>query len=66
EVFYSSNTSFEESIAYGLANRFGLFMTGGSDFHGSNKPNLFLGTGRDHNLSVPDSVLQPLYDYLNH
>lgn len=60
EVFYSSNTSFDESIAYGLANRFGLLMTGGSDFHGSNKPNLFLGTGRNHNLNIPDSLLEPL------
>lgn len=60
EVFYSSNTSFDESIAYSLANRFGLLMTGGSDFHGSNKPNLFLGTGRNHNLNIPDSLLEPL------
>ncbi len=60
EVFYSSNTSFDESIVYGLANRFGLLMTGGSDFHGTNKPNLFLGTGRNHNLNIPDSLLKPL------
>ncbi|MCH5273982.1 MAG: PHP domain-containing protein [Lachnospiraceae bacterium] len=60
EVFYSSNTSFDESIAYSLANRFGLLMTGGSDFHGSNKPNIHLGSGRNHNLNIPDSVLEPL------
>lgn len=63
EVFYSSNTSFDESVAYGLANRFGLLMTGGSDFHGSNKPNLFLGTGRNHNLNIPDSLLEPLLSF---
>lgn len=65
EVFYSSNTSFDESIAYGLANRFGLLMTGGTDFHGSNKPNLELGTGRNHNLNIPDSVLEPLLAFLS-
>lgn len=65
EVFYSSNTSFDESIAYGLANRFGLLMTGGSDFHGSNKANLELGTGRNHNLNIPDSVLEPLFAFLS-
>lgn len=64
EVFYSSNTSFDESIVYGLANRFGLLMTGGTDFHGSNKPNLYLGTGRNNNLNIPDTVLEPLYRYL--
>lgn len=64
EVYYSSNTGFDEQICYGLANRFGLLMTGGSDFHGDNKPNLYLGTGRNHNLNIPDSVLEPLYNYL--
>lgn len=65
EVFYSSNTSFDESIVYSLANRHNLLMTGGSDFHGSNKPNLFLGTGRNQNLNIPDRILEPLYHYLN-
>ena len=64
EVYYSSNTSFDESIVYGLANRFGLLMTGGTDFHGSNKPNLYLGTGRNNNVNIPDTVLEPLYQYL--
>lgn len=65
EVFYSSNTSFDESIVYSLANRHNLLMTGGSDFHGSNKPNLFLGTGRNQTLNIPDRILEPLYHYLN-
>lgn len=60
EVYYSSNTSFDEGIVYGLANRFGLLMTGGTDFHGSNKPNLYLGTGRNNNLNIPDTILEPL------
>lgn len=65
EVYYSSNTGFDEQISYSLANRFGLFMTGGSDFHGANKPNLYLGTGRNHNLNIPDALLNPLYDFLS-
>ncbi len=64
EVYYSSNTGFDEQICYSLANRFGLVMTGGSDFHGTNKPNLYLGTGRNHNLNIPESLLAPLYDSL--
>lgn len=63
EVYYSSNTGFDEQICYGLANRYGLFMTGGTDFHGANKPNLFLGTGRNHNLNIPEELLTPLLDY---
>ncbi len=60
EVYYSSNSGFDEQICYGLANRFGLLMTGGTDFHGANKPNLYLGTGRNNNLCIPESLLTPL------
>ncbi len=67
EVYYSSNTGYDEQICYSLANRHGLIMTGGTDFHGQNKPNLFLGFGRNNNLNIPDSVLEPLLSYLaNH
>ena len=65
EVYYSSNTNYDEQICYGLANRFGLLMTGGTDFHGANKPNLYLGTGRNPNLNIPETLLTPLYEHLN-
>ncbi len=65
EVYYSSNTGFDEQICYSLANRFHLLMTGGTDFHGDNKPNLFLGTGRNNNLNIPEQLLEPLYHYLS-
>lgn len=65
EVYYSSNTGFDEQICYSLANRFDLLMTGGTDFHGANKPNLYLGTGRNNNLNIPDSLLEPLYRHLD-
>ena len=64
EVYYSSNTGFDEQICFGLANRYGLLMTGGTDFHGENKPNLYLGTGRNHNLNIPEQLLEPLYKAL--
>lgn len=64
EVYYSSNTGFDEQICFGLANRYDLLMTGGTDFHGENKPNLYLGTGRNHNLNIPEQLLEPLYKAL--
>ena len=42
-----------------LARRFGLVATGGSDFHGVTKPDLFVGTGAG-DLKVPDRVLDQL------
>lgn len=66
EVYYSSFTNSEQELLAGLANRYGLLKTGGTDFHGANKPNLYLGTGRNNNLNIPDRVLDPLYHYLEH
>lgn len=60
EVFHSDHTP--ENVAYyqSLATRFGLGVTGGSDFHGANKPAISLGSGIRNNLAVPDSVLTRL------
>ena len=51
-----------ENVAWyrSLASRFGLSITGGSDFHGGNKPLISLGTGLRNNLHVPDEVLADL------
>jgi predicted metal-dependent phosphoesterase TrpH len=60
EVFHSDHTP--ENVAYygSLAMRFGLRMTGGSDFHGGNKPSISLGTGMRNNLAIPDKILVSL------
>lgn len=59
EAIYSSNIGFDEGRMRHLANKYGLVITGGSDFHGANKPNLFLGSGRG-NLKIPHSILRTL------
>ncbi len=45
-----------------LAERFKLAITGGSDFHGANKPLISLGTGARNNLNVPDELADRLAD----
>lgn len=54
----------EEAVCYleSLAEEYGLVKTGGSDFHGANKPHIALGTGIENNLSVPYEFLQRLKD----
>lgn len=42
-----------------LASRFGLLQSGGSDFHGDNKPDIFIGRGRGE-LAVPMTFLESL------
>jgi len=60
EVYHSDHSP--ENVAYykSLAERFGLGMTGGSDFHGGNKPAISLGTGCRNNLNVPDELADKL------
>ena len=43
-----------------LAGEYSLLKTGGSDFHGDNKPHIGLGTGIFGELNVPYAWLEPL------
>jgi predicted metal-dependent phosphoesterase TrpH len=60
EVYHSDHSPENVAFYRSLAERFQLGITGGSDFHGGNKPNISLGTGMRGNLSVPDSLLHDL------
>lgn len=57
EAYHSDHTPADIERFLALANRFGLLVTGGSDFHGSAKPEIRLGTGRRGNLRVPDDIV---------
>lgn len=46
EVYHSSNNQYESGKLKKLALQYDLFPTGGSDFHGNNKPDIGLGVGR--------------------
>lgn len=59
EVLYSNHTEQDEISAKKLAKKYNLLPSGGSDFHGSNKPAIDIGTGRG-NLAVPYSYLERL------
>ncbi len=56
EVLYTGYTKNDVNRLYDLAEKYTLLPTGGSDFHGENKPDIQLGTG-DGNLSVPAYML---------
>jgi hypothetical protein len=59
EAIYSENSTGDEQHYKQLAREEGLRISGGSDFHGSNKPDIRLGIGRGH-LHIPYSVLEDL------
>ena len=59
EVYYCTHKEADTAELTRLAYRYGLLLSGGSDFHGKNKENLDLGTGYGH-LYVPDTILPPI------
>ncbi len=59
EVAYSKYSDETTAVAMVVAEDFGLCYSGGSDFHGGNKPDIALGSGRG-NLAIPNSWLQKL------
>lgn len=59
ETIYSTFTETETKLAKTLAQKYNLLQSGGSDFHGENKPDTFLGIGKG-NLKIPYEFLQNL------
>lgn len=63
EVYHSSHSKDEMEYYLNIANRFGLLVSGGSDYHGKTvKPDIELGTGKEDNLKIRElSLLKKLH-----
>ncbi len=59
ECYYSLHSDEETAMYLELAKEFGLLVTGGSDYHGGNKPEIRVGTGLG-NLRVPVECAEAL------
>lgn len=59
ETIYSTHSAMDESYVRRLARTNGLCISGGSDFHGENKPDIDLGCGRG-NLKITYDILKQL------
>ena len=57
EAVYSTYSESNERLIRRLAKENNLLLSGGSDFHGDNKPSIRLGVGRG-NLKVPYEFLE--------
>ena len=63
EAIYSTYVPSEERQIRRLAEKYDLLISGGSDFHGANKPKIEMGIGLGK-LYVPDEVLERLRSVL--
>ncbi len=62
EALYSRNKEGEEEEYCQLAEDFDLLLSGGTDYHGTTKPDLQIGVGTG-NLCIPYSVLEKMKAY---
>jgi len=60
EVYYSEHSEKETREYQCLTDKYGLIVTGGSDFHGDKSSGIDIGTGRG-NLNIPYELLDNLY-----
>ena len=60
EAVYCTYTQGEEAQMRKFASKYDLLISGGSDFHGSNKPGLELATGYHGKLFIPYDIWEKL------
>jgi predicted metal-dependent phosphoesterase TrpH len=60
EVVHSEHSPDDCAEFAGIAQRFGLIRTGGTDFHGENKPQIRLGTGVGGNVNLSYRFLEEM------
>jgi len=60
EAYHSDHSPADTQLYLELARKYGLLVTGGSDFHGAVKPGVKLGSGCDGNLQIPHDLLERL------
>lgn len=53
ERFYPNYSPEDEEFAAEMIRKYDLLATGGTDFHGSNRPGIEMGSGMDGNIAVP-------------
>lgn len=63
ETMYSTYTARQSDEIRKICDSYSLFKSGGSDFHGANKPDIELGVGRG-NLRIPQKFAEDMKEAL--
>lgn len=60
EAYYAEHSPQQQAFLLETAARYGMGVSGGSDYHGSRKPHIRMGSGIGGGLRVPYAVLEGL------
>jgi hypothetical protein len=58
ERYYPNYTADDAEFAAQMIVKYDLMPTGGTDFHGTNRPGIEMGTGLNGNMEVPYEFFQ--------
>ncbi len=61
EAYYSKYDDHDTALGEKICDEYGLLKSGGSDFHGENKPEIMLGIGKG-NLHIPMKIYEDLFN----
>ncbi len=61
ETYYPLYDPKKTALSMEIAEKYNLAQSGGSDYHGKNKPHIAMGTGMD-NLQIDDTIYQRLLE----
>lgn len=60
EQYYPNYTDEDAAFAHAMIDKYDFIPTGGTDFHGTNRPEIDLGTGLDNNIKIPYSFYEAI------
>lgn len=65
EIIHSMHTDYERDFLRQMARMNSLYTSGGTDFHGKTKPDINMLTGKEDNVRVDFSLIEPWFDKVN-
>lgn len=65
ECIYTLFSEEERKIAMDLCKKYNKYMSGGTDYHAKNKPDINLGTGKYNNVCIPKEIIEPWINKIN-
>lgn len=66
ECYYSSFSQEQTNFLLDISKKYNKHISGGSDFHGTVRPRVSLGTGKDNNLNIPVEQIEKWSTLINY
>lgn len=58
ECIYTLFSEEEQKVAIDLCKKYNKYMSGGTDYHAKNKPDIMLGSGKNNNVNVKYEIIK--------